>query len=140
MLWLIKRNPSNGFWVGKFPMALSFVFAGVILHVEVLIVYNTEKKCLNFRFRCYFNTPIDQKGSSNSEMYIVQLLRQWMWYFFGNGSQSHRQRGQICKKKLSIYYSIILNKNCRDGILCCHTFTVENGLFITVEIVKSRVK
>ena len=42
-----------------------------------------------------------------------------------------------------MYYSMILNYNCKDDIMCGSMFTVENGQsneFITVVNVKSKLK
>ena len=63
---LLQRNHWNGLWEGKVQLAQSFAFAEwFYMHAEALIVQRGK----NFRWRCYFNTVITQKGSPNSELY-----------------------------------------------------------------------
>ena len=122
---LFRRNPSNCLWVGKVRMELSIVFAWVNLHAEALITSTTWKRyCLNFPWRCHFsinNLQYTENPDRELKLGSVELLRQWMWYFFSENRvvdsmiscindnwklcknrNTHTQEEQnlFCKKKL----------------------------------------
>ena len=136
LLQLFKGNPSNGLWVGKVPMALSFVLPEWFYTMRVW-QYNMEKNCLNFRWSCYYperKPDFEMYSSWDSEHYgfpkncMVDFMVRCIndnRKLCKNRSTHKQQEQNLFWNKASKSNFMILNNNHKNDILCSHKFTRE---------------